>query len=76
MSQVDYPKGSIQNPMSDEELKVKFELLSVPVVGATKAAKIVDLVLHIERCSDVGELLRLTVPVPRKSKKKKAPRRH
>jgi hypothetical protein len=49
---------------------VKFELLSVPVVGATKAAKIADLVLHIERCSDVGELLRLTVPAPRKSKRK------
>ena len=76
MSQVDYPKGSIQNPMSDEELRVKFELLSVPVVGATKAEKIADLVMHIERCSDVGELLRLTVPAPRKSKKKKAPRRH
>jgi 2-methylcitrate dehydratase PrpD len=76
VSQVDYPKGSIQNPMSDEELRVKFELLSVPVVGATKAEKIADLVMHIERCSDVGELLRLTVPAPRKSKKKKAPRRH
>ena len=48
----------------------------VPVVGAAKAARIADLVLHIERCSDVGELLRLTVPSPGKSKNKKASRRH
>ena len=76
VSQVDYPKGSIQNPMSDDELRVKFELLSVPVVGAAKAEKIADLVMHIERCSDVGELLRLTVPSSGKSKNKKASRRH
>src|SRR6185436_15692801 len=32
-SQVDYPKGSIQNSMSDEELRVKFMSLTVPVIG-------------------------------------------
>jgi 2-methylcitrate dehydratase PrpD len=75
VSHVDYPKGSIQNPMSDEELGVKFELLSVPVVGAAKASRIADLVMHIERCNNVGELLRLTVPSG-KSKNKKTSGRH
>ena len=37
-SQVDYPKGSIQNPMSDEELRVKFKSLAAPVIGDKKAA--------------------------------------
>ena len=29
-SQVDYPKGSIQNPMNDEELRAKFDSLVHP----------------------------------------------
>jgi len=75
VSQVDYPKGSIQNPMSDAELQAKFEALAVPVIGATQASRIVDLVLHIERCNNVGELLRLTVPSG-KSKNKKTSAQH
>lgn len=76
VSQVDYPKGSIQNPMSDQELGVKFESLAVPVVGAARAARIADLVMHVERCNNVGELLRLTVPSSGKPRNKKSSRRH
>ena len=72
VSQVDYPKGSIQNPMSDEELRIKFDALAIPVVGATRAAQIADLAMRIERCSNIGELLRLTVPSTGKSKNKKS----
>jgi 2-methylcitrate dehydratase PrpD len=60
VSQVDYPKGSIENPMSDEELRAKFDTLAIPVVGRARAARIAETVDRIERCSDVGELLRLT----------------
>lgn len=76
VSQVDYPKGSIQNPMSDQELGVKFESLAVPVVGAARAARIADLVMHVERCNNVGELLRLTVPSSGKPRNKKSSWRH
>lgn len=76
VSQVDYPKGSIQNPMSDEELRVKFDALAVPVVGAARAARIADLAMRIERCGNVGELLRLTVPLAGKSRNKKSTGRH
>jgi 2-methylcitrate dehydratase PrpD len=62
VAQVDYPKGSIQNPMSDDELKAKFRLLAIPVVGARRASRIVGVVMDIERCGDVGELMRLTAP--------------
>ena len=76
VSQVDYPKGSIQNPMSDGELRGKFEALVVPVLGAVRAARIADLAMRIERCADVGELLRLAVPPAGKSRSKKSSRRH
>jgi 2-methylcitrate dehydratase PrpD len=76
VSQVDYPKGSIQNPMSDEELRVKFDALAIPVVGATRAAKIADMAMRIERCSNIGELLRLTVPAAGKSQNKKTSSLH
>jgi 2-methylcitrate dehydratase PrpD len=58
-SQVDYPKGSIQNAMSDEELRAKFDSLAIPVLGAARAAQVADQVADIERCGDVGELMRL-----------------
>ena len=60
VSQVDYPKGSIQNPMSDDELQQKFESLSIPVLGAARTGQILERVRGIESCSDVGELMKLT----------------
>jgi len=59
-SQVDYPKGSIQNPMSDAELQAKFTSLAAPVVGKDRAEAIVELVDKIEHCGDLGKLMRLT----------------
>lgn len=60
VSQVDYPKGSIQNPMSDEELQAKFESLAAPVVGAARVAQIAAKINGLEQCADVGELMALT----------------
>ena len=59
-SQVDYPKGSIQNPMTDGEILGKFDSLATPVIGAARAEQIAELVSMIEKCSDVGQLMRLT----------------
>lgn len=59
-AQVDYPKGSIQNPMSDAEIRAKFDSLAQPVLGAARAARVAAMVQDIERCGDVGELMRLT----------------
>ena len=74
-AQIDYPKGSIENPMSDDELKIKFDSLAVPVVGPAHASKIADVVMRIERCDDVGDLMRLTAPSFRKSQKPRSRRR-
>lgn len=59
VSQVDYPKGSIQNPMSDAELRAKFDSLAQPVIGKAAAA-LADMVDNIERCKNVGDLMTLT----------------
>jgi 2-methylcitrate dehydratase PrpD len=58
-SQIDYPKGSIQNPMNDAELLAKFTSLASPVVGAKRAAALADAVMNIEKCTDVSALLKL-----------------
>jgi 2-methylcitrate dehydratase PrpD len=59
VSQVDYPKGSIQNAMSDAELRGKFESLASPVLGASRAAEIADKVAAIETCTSLGGLIGL-----------------
>ena len=59
-AQVDFPKGSIQNSMSDAELRVKFDSLATPVIGEAQAAQLADLVGGIENVTDVGKLMRLT----------------
>ena len=58
-SQVDYPKGSIQNPMSDNELRGKFDSLAIPVLGKEKAQAIAEAVANVEQCADVRELMSL-----------------
>lgn len=60
VSQVDYPKGSIQNSMSDAELRAKFDSLVTPVLGASRAAEIANMVQSIENCTNIGELMKLT----------------
>ena len=60
VSQIDYPKGSIENPMSDDELRTKFESLASPVLGARRAAAVCAMVQNVENCADVGALMRLT----------------
>ncbi len=60
VSEVDYPKGSIQNSMSDSELRVKFDSLVLPVLGSTRGAEIASMVESIEDVADVGQLMRMT----------------
>jgi 2-methylcitrate dehydratase PrpD len=63
VSQIDYPKGSIQNSMSDDELRGKFDSLVIPVLGAKRAGEIAAAVASIESCQNVGELMKLTSKV-------------
>jgi 2-methylcitrate dehydratase PrpD len=62
VSQVDYPKGSIQNSMSDDELRVKFDSLTIPVLGAERSGQIAAMVANIENVGNVGDLMSLFIP--------------
>jgi len=57
-AQVDYPKGSKQNPMSHEELIRKFSRLSQSVTGERQINRIVDTVLSLEKVDHIKELTR------------------
>jgi len=59
-AQVDYPKGSIRNPMSEAEMRAKFDSLAGPVIGARRAATIAEQVMDLEKVRDVSELMKLT----------------
>ena len=59
-AQVDYPKGSIQNPMTDEEAQAKFNSLAAPVIGEKKAAQLAEQAMGLEKVRDLGELMKLT----------------
>lgn len=60
VSQVDHPRGSIGNPMTDEQVQKKFSDLATPVVGMDTVARITELVANLEDCDDVMRLMRLT----------------
>ena len=65
-AQVDYPKGSIQNPMTDAELRAKFDSLAAPVIGEKRSAQLADAVQRVERCDNVRRLMQLTAPAARR----------
>jgi 2-methylcitrate dehydratase PrpD len=56
-SQVDYPKGSIQNPMNDSERWDKFQQLSENILDEDRQKRVRDMVYEIEKTKDVSELL-------------------
>lgn len=60
VSQIDYPKGSIQNSMSDDELLAKFTSLVTPVLGEKRVTEIAQIISSIEDCSDISQLMNLT----------------
>ncbi|MFM9970930.1 MAG: MmgE/PrpD family protein [Burkholderiales bacterium] len=60
ISQVDDPKGSMGNPMSDAEIAKKFNDLTQPVIGVKAAKQLQNEVDALERCSDVRSLMDLT----------------
>lgn len=65
-SQVDYPKGSVENPMSDAELLGKFTSLATPTLGERRAAQLAETVQRLEHCPSVRSLMKLTAPAARR----------
>jgi 2-methylcitrate dehydratase PrpD len=53
---VEAVRGSAENPMERDEVVAKARDLMTPVLGAAKAAKLIDSVLDIETIKDIREL--------------------
>lgn len=53
------PRGSTENPMSDQELKNKFRYLSSNAVSPDKAEKIIKIVDALEELEDISSLTKL-----------------
>jgi 2-methylcitrate dehydratase PrpD len=61
VSQVDDPKGSMGNPMSDEEIIRKFHSLAEPVIGKAASEQLRAQVMGLEQCGEVRSFLALTM---------------
>ncbi len=56
-TQVDHPKGSIENPMTGEEMNAKVHRLADDVLGAAQVVRLIDTVGQIEAVKDLRELM-------------------
>ena len=61
VAEVDYPLGSLQRPLSDEQLAAKFTDLAAPVIG-DRTAEVITAVWNLEALDDVTDLSALLVP--------------
>lgn len=59
-TRVDVPKGDPRDPMSVEEVAVKFHALGDGVIGRGRCDALAETVLALESVADVGALTRLT----------------
>ncbi len=59
-SQVDYPKGSLQNPMSRDEMNSKIHMLGDPVIGVAGVNKLIAEVDGLEKADSVKQLMAAT----------------
>jgi len=54
---VDVPKGDPRDPMTAEEIGVKFEALGEGVIGAEKLARVRELVVSLDALDSVAPLM-------------------
>jgi 2-methylcitrate dehydratase PrpD len=58
-SQVDYPKGSLQNPLSWDERIAKFDALSSHLLSSAERKAIVDCILNLEQLNTISDFAAL-----------------
>jgi 2-methylcitrate dehydratase PrpD len=58
-AQVDYPKGSLENPMTEEEHMNKFRMLASQVLSAHKIDQVASTVNKLDEVSDISHLTKL-----------------
>jgi 2-methylcitrate dehydratase len=58
---MDYPKGDPRDPMTIEELQVKFNALAGPIMSDRRQKALQSAIMDLENLRDVGDLMKLTV---------------
>jgi 2-methylcitrate dehydratase PrpD len=61
-AQVDHPRGSIANPMSEDDMNRKMHLLGDPVLGAEGVASLTALIAKVEELPNIDGLIAASVP--------------
>jgi 2-methylcitrate dehydratase len=60
-TRVDVPKGDPRDPMTEDEIAVKFNALGKDVIGDDQRKKLQQCVMQIDSAKNVNELLELTI---------------
>jgi len=60
-TRVDVPKGDPRDPMTEEEIAVKFIALGGDVIGKDQCEKLRKCIMNIDSAENIHELLELTV---------------
>ena len=60
-TRVDVPKGDPRDPMTEEEIAVKFIALGGDVIGKKQCEKLRHCIMSIDSANNVDELLALTI---------------
>ena len=60
-TRVDVPKGDPRDPMTEEEIAVKFNALGGEVIGKDQCKKLQKCIMNLESAKKVDELLELTM---------------
>ncbi len=60
-TRVDVPKGDPRDPMSEEEIAVKFNALGGDVIGKDRSKKLQESIMSLDSAKTVDELLDLTI---------------
>jgi len=57
-AEVDYPKGDYREPLTDDELLVKFDAMVLDQISKEKRDKIVDMIWNLEKVENVKDLMK------------------
>ena len=58
-----FPPGHDKNPLSDAQLRVKFDGLAIPAIGREASSLVWDRVMRLDRDDSPHEILRHVVAV-------------
>jgi 2-methylcitrate dehydratase PrpD len=62
---VNFAKGSLENPLTENELKEKFRILAGSILSRAAVEKIIDMVSHLEELGNIRELIKRISPSSR-----------